>query len=81
MRSYRLKDKGGVDLNAAMRLLPTELNSGRSSACRWGAGFGLLVVLDYSRLLWLHPYPAMGTMWVLTRGLEQVFMMLGGVPA
>jgi transposase len=46
----------------------------------WGKRFALLVVLGYSRLLWLQFYSRQ-TMSVLTRGLEQAFAMFGGVPA
>lgn len=46
----------------------------------WGKRFALLVVLGYSRLLWMQFYSRQ-TMSVLTRGLEQAFAMFGGVPA
>jgi transposase len=46
----------------------------------WGKRFALLVVLGYSRLLWLQFYPRQ-TMAVLMRGLEEAFGALGGVPA
>lgn len=46
----------------------------------WGKRFALLVVLGYSRLLWMQFYPRQ-TMSVLTRGLEHAFAMFGGVPA
>ena len=39
-----------------------------------------MVVLGYSRLLWLQCY-ARQTMGVLMRGLEEAFAFLGGVPA
>jgi transposase len=45
----------------------------------WGNRFGLLVVLGYSRLLWLHFYPHK-TMRVLCEGLEAAFRFFGGVP-
>ncbi len=45
----------------------------------WGKRFGLLVVLGYSRLLWLHFYPRK-TMRVLCEGLEAAFRFFGGVP-
>lgn len=46
----------------------------------WGKRFALLVVLGYSRLLWLQFYPRQ-TMLVLMRGLEEAFAAMGGVPA
>jgi transposase len=46
----------------------------------WGKRFALLVVLGYSRLMWLQFYPRQ-TMAVLTGGLEEAFAFFGGVPA
>jgi transposase len=46
----------------------------------WGKRYALVVVLAYSRLLWLQFYPRQ-TMAVLTRGLEEAFAFFGGVPA
>jgi transposase len=46
----------------------------------WGKRFALLVVLGYSRLLWLQFYSRQ-TMTVLMRGLEQAFAFFGGVAA
>jgi transposase len=46
----------------------------------WGKRFALLVVLGYSRLLWVQYYPRQ-TLSVLMRGLEEAFMAFGGVPA
>jgi transposase len=46
----------------------------------WGKRYALVVVLAYSRLLWLQFY-ARQTMAVLTRGLEDAFAFFGGVPA
>jgi transposase len=46
----------------------------------WGKRYALLVVLGYSRLLWLQFYPRQ-TMAVLMRGLEEAFGAFGGVPA
>ena len=46
----------------------------------WGKRYALVVVLSYSRLLWLQFY-ARQTMAVLTRGLEEAFAAFGGVPA
>jgi transposase len=46
----------------------------------WGKRYALLVVLGYSRLLWLQFYPRQ-TLAVLIRGLEEAFMAFGGVPA
>ncbi len=46
----------------------------------WGRRHALLVVLGYSRLLWLRFYPRQ-TMAVLTAGLESAFARFGGVPA
>lgn len=46
----------------------------------WGKRYALLVVLGYSRLLWLQFYPRQ-TLAVLMRGLEEAFMAFGGVPA
>lgn len=45
----------------------------------WGKRFALLVVLGYSRLLWLSFYERQ-TMEVLCRGLEEAFAFFGGVP-
>lgn len=49
--------------------------------CRfpWGKRYALLVVLGYSRLLWLQFYPRQ-TMRTLMRGLEGAFAYFGGVP-
>jgi transposase len=46
----------------------------------WGKRYALLVVLGYSRLLWLQFYPRQ-TLTVLMCGLEEAFMAFGGVPA
>jgi transposase len=46
----------------------------------WGKRFALLVVLGYSRLMWLRFYPRQ-TMAVLMCGLEEAFAAFGGVPA
>lgn len=46
----------------------------------WGKRFALIVVLGYSRLLWLEYYRRQ-TMEVLMRGLESAFAYFGGVPA
>jgi len=45
----------------------------------WGKRHVLLVVLGYSRLLWLQFYPRQ-TMRTLMRGLETAFAYFGGVP-
>lgn len=45
----------------------------------WGRRHALLVVLGYSRLLWLRFYPRQ-TMETLIRGLESAFESFGGVP-
>ena len=45
----------------------------------WGRRHALLVVLGYSRLLWLRFYPRQ-TMAVLIDGLERAFAHFGGVP-
>jgi transposase len=45
----------------------------------WGKRFALLVVLGYSRLMWLRFYPRQ-TMAVLLCGLEEAFAAFGGVP-
>ena len=45
----------------------------------WGRRHALVVVLGYSRLLWLRFYPRQ-TMAVLTAGLERAFERFGGVP-
>jgi len=45
----------------------------------WGRRYALLVVLGYSRLLWLRFY-ARQTMPVLIEGLESAFGRFGGVP-
>ncbi len=46
----------------------------------WGKRYALLVVLGYSRLLWLQFYTRQ-TMAVLMDGLEEAFAFFGGVPA
>ena len=46
----------------------------------WGKRFALLVVLGYSRLMWLQFYTRQ-TMAVLVGGLEDAFGFFGGVPA
>jgi transposase len=46
----------------------------------WGKRYALLVVLGYSRLLWLKFYPRQ-TLATLMAGLEEAFAYLGGVPA
>jgi len=45
----------------------------------WGRRHALVVVLGYSRLLWLRFYRRQ-TMAVLTAGLERAFARFGGVP-
>jgi len=45
----------------------------------WGKRFALMVVLGYSRLLWLQFYPRQ-TMRTLMRGLEEAFQYFRGVP-
>lgn len=45
----------------------------------WGVRYALLVVLGYSRLLWLRFYPRQD-MRTLFLGLEQAFAFFGGVP-
>jgi transposase len=45
----------------------------------WGKRYALMVVLGYSRLLWLQFYPRQ-TMGTLMRGLEEAFDFFGGVP-
>ncbi len=45
----------------------------------WGKRFVLLVVLGYSRLLWLAFYPRQ-TMQTVITGLEAAFTAFGGVP-
>lgn len=46
----------------------------------WGVRYALVVVLGYSRLLWLKFYPRQ-TLAVLFAGLEEAFAAFGGVPA
>jgi transposase len=46
----------------------------------WGVRYALLVVLGYSRLLWLRFYPRQD-MATLFAGLEAAFAAFGGVPA
>jgi transposase len=46
----------------------------------WGKRFALLVVLGYSRLLWLQ-FCSRQTMAVLMHGLEDAFAFFGGVPS
>ena len=45
----------------------------------WGRRHALVIVLGYSRLLWLQFYPRQ-TMPVLMEGLEKAFERFGGVP-
>ena len=45
----------------------------------WGRRHALVIVLGYSRLLWLHFYTRQ-TMPVLMEGLESAFDRFGGVP-
>jgi transposase len=45
----------------------------------WGKRYALLVVLGYSRLLWLKFYPQQ-TMATVISGLEEAFAYFGGVP-
>lgn len=46
----------------------------------WGKRYALLVVLGYSRLLWLKFYPRQ-TMATVIAGLEDAFAYFGGVPS
>jgi len=46
----------------------------------WGKRYALLVVLGYSRLMWLQ-FHTRQTMAVLMGGLEDAFAFFGGVPA
>ena len=46
----------------------------------WGKRYALIVVLGYSRLLWVQFY-ARQTMKVLMHGLESSFSYFGGVPS
>ena len=46
----------------------------------WGVRYALLVVLGYSRLLWLRFFPRQD-MRSLQLGLEEAFQFFGGVPA
>jgi transposase len=46
----------------------------------WGKRYALLVVLGYSRLMWLQ-FCTRQTMAVLMSGLEEAFASFGGVPA
>jgi transposase len=45
----------------------------------WGRRYALVVVLAFSRLLWLKFYPRQ-TLTTLLAGLEEAFAYLGGVP-
>jgi transposase len=45
----------------------------------WGKRYALVVVLGYSRLLWLKFYPRQ-TMATVVSGLEEAFAFFGGVP-
>lgn len=45
----------------------------------WGKRYGLLVVLGYSRMLWLRFYPR-EDMRTLYEGLESAFRFFGGLP-
>ncbi len=46
----------------------------------WGKRYALVVVLGYSRMLWLRYYERQ-TMETVVRGLEGAFAFFGGVPA
>ena len=46
----------------------------------WGKRYALVVVLGYSRLLWLKFYPRQ-TLATVISGLEEAFAYFGGVPA
>lgn len=46
----------------------------------WGRRHALVVVLGYSRLMWVKFYPRQ-TMAVLVSGLEEAFAAFGGVPS
>jgi len=46
----------------------------------WGKRYALVVVLGYSRLLWLKFYPRQ-TLATVISGLEDAFAYVGGVPA
>lgn len=46
----------------------------------WGVRYALVVVLGYSRLLWLRFYPRQD-MRTLQNGLEEAFQFFGGVPS
>ena len=46
----------------------------------WGQRHALIVVLGYSRLMWLQYYERQ-TMAVLMRGLESAFHFFQGVPS
>lgn len=46
----------------------------------WGKRYALVVVLGYSRLLWLKFYPRQ-TLATVIAGLEEAFSYFGGVPA
>jgi transposase len=50
------------------------------AALPWGIRYGLVVVLGYSRLLWVRFYPRQD-MRTLFHGLEAAFTTLGGIPA
>jgi transposase len=50
------------------------------AALPWGIRYGLVVVLGYSRLLWVRFYPRQD-MRTLFHGLDAAFTALGGVPA
>jgi transposase len=45
----------------------------------WGKRYAVLVVLGYSRLLWLKFYPRQ-TLETVMHGLEEAFVYFGGVP-
>lgn len=45
----------------------------------WGKRYALVVVLGYSRLLWLKFYPRQ-TLTTVSTGLEEAFTYFGGVP-
>lgn len=45
----------------------------------WGTRYALVVVLGWSRQMWLQFFPRQD-FWTLVRGLEQAFHYFGGVP-
>lgn len=77
----RLRPAGGVDPIVRFETPPghqAQVDFARA-ALPWGVRYALVVVLGYSRLLWLRFYPRQDFS-ALVSGLEASFAAFGGVP-